>query len=210
MSEPPAADAGATPDALLARIERLQRDGGAQVDPAGLRFLQALSRRMAAQPDSVRERLQARVLAALDAHATRAGPAVPVARIVPKTASAASPLAQLNQAIRAARANAASQDDADDADELASVRRFRRTWTSLRIQDQVDDAVARKPANAGPLNSHVLVLQSLDLMRALSPRYLERFLVHVETLQWLEEAAAQKPAEPQDKPGKAGRKARKS
>ena len=108
-----------------------------------------------------------------------------------------SPLARLNRAILAERAErVAAQEEPGEADELASVRRFRRTWTSLRIQDQVDEAVARKPANAGPLNSHVLVLQALDLMRELSPDYLERFLAHVETLQWLEKAATEPPAKP--------------
>jgi hypothetical protein len=50
--------------------------------------------------------------------------------------------------------------------------------------------VSRRPANAGPLNSHNLVLQSLDMMRGVSTDYLRRFIAHVETLQWLEEAAA--------------------
>jgi hypothetical protein len=124
--------------------------------------------------------------------------------------AAESPLARLNRAILAERAQRIAADEhPGDPDELASVRRFRRTWTSLRIQDQVDEAVARKPANAGPLNSHVLVLQALDLMRELSPQYLERFLAHVETLQWLEKAAAAK-TEPQGKAAKAPRKTRKT
>jgi Protein of unknown function (DUF2894) len=50
----------------------------------------------------------------------------------------------------------------------------------------VEQALARKPAQAGPLNSHVLVLQALELMRELSPDYLRHFLAHVESLQWLE------------------------
>jgi hypothetical protein len=33
-------------------------------------------------------------------------------------------------------------------------------------------------------------------MRGLSTDYLRRFLVHVETLQWLEDAAARAPAKP--------------
>ena len=49
-------------------------------------------------------------------------------------------------------------------------------------------AVARGPAQAGPLNSHALVLRSLERLRELSPAYLRRFLGHVQTLQWLEDA----------------------
>jgi hypothetical protein len=53
----------------------------------------------------------------------------------------------------------------------------------------------RKPANAGPLNSHALVLQTLSLMRDLSPDYLRRFVAGVEALQWLERASEQLPRE---------------
>lgn len=73
-------------------------------------------------------------------------------------------------------------------EELASVRRFRRAWSRGRSQEQLALATLRKPAQAGPLNSHALVLESLALMQALSPDYLRHFMVHVETLQWLEGA----------------------
>ena len=182
-------------------------DGAGQGNAARLRYVEALSRRMADQPEAVRVVLRARLQAALGEGAPVPEPSAPP--ITPRTSAARqqpaiSPLAQLNEALRAAREQAAREDDGEP-DELASARRFRRTWTRLRIQDEVDEAVARKPANAGPLNSHVLVLQSLDLMRGLSPAYLQRFLAHVETLQWLEEAG-QKAAEPAPKAGKTARR----
>lgn len=80
------------------------------------------------------------------------------------------------------------------ADELASARRFRRAWAATRAQDQVDSAVARRPAQAGPLNSHALVLESLALMRELSPDYLRHFMAQVETLLWLDRARTAYPA----------------
>lgn len=104
----------------------------------------------------------------------------------------ASPLAQLNAYIRervAQRTPPPAPGETADGDELPSVRRFRRAWTRVRAQEQVEQAVARRPAQAGPLNSHALVLQSLATMRALSPEYLRRFVEHVETLQWLEQVA---------------------
>jgi len=52
-------------------------------------------------------------------------------------------------------------------------------------------ATHRAPENAGPLNSHMLVLRTLGLMRELSPHYLRRFLSHTETLLWLEQAQGQ-------------------
>lgn len=72
--------------------------------------------------------------------------------------------------------------------EMASVRRFREAWSRIAAENQVDQAVERGPVNAGPLNSHLLVLRSLALMRRLSPEYLRRFLSHVDTLLWLDQA----------------------
>jgi hypothetical protein len=71
-------------------------------------------------------------------------------------------------------------------EELSSVRRFRQVWARGRSQDQLAQARARQPINAGPLNSHALVLQSLALMQELSDDYLRHFLAHVQSLQWLE------------------------
>ena len=110
-----------------------------------------------------------------------------------------SPLAELNAYIRRARAEAAEPlqpGEVHDEEELRSVRRFRRLWGSVEALQQLDHAAARRPANAGPLNSHVLVLRSLALMRELSPDYLRRFLVRIEALQWLERAAEKIPREP--------------
>lgn len=116
------------------------------------------------------------------------------------------PLAELNAYLREASARkAAAAGPGDDPHELASVRRFRQAWDRHRADDQVAQAVARKPAHAGPLNSHVLVLQSLALMRELSPDYLRHFLVQVESLQWLERARERYPARRAGPPGRKTR-----
>ena len=86
--------------------------------------------------------------------------------------------------------------------EMKSVTRFREGWSRLRAETRVTEALGRKPENAGPLNSHALLLRSLDLMRGLSPDYLRRFVTHVDALLWLD-AAGQKPAPPKGK-GKPG------
>jgi hypothetical protein len=112
--------------------------------------------------------------------------------------AACAPLKHLNETIRGATPLAPEEGAAPR--ELASVRRFRTAWGRSRSQEQLQQALARKPAQAGPLNSHVLVLQALELMGELSPDYLQHFLRHVESLQWLEQAReARSPA----KPGKA-------
>jgi hypothetical protein len=123
--------------------------------------------------------------------------------------AAAGPLAQLTESIRAsvaARMEAAAPGESWDPDELINARRFRRAWDRGRTLDQVEQALARKPASAGPINSHALVLRSLEVMRELSPDYLRRFLVHVETLQWLDQAVETTPRE-QPKPGKPAKPA---
>ncbi len=72
--------------------------------------------------------------------------------------------------------------------ELKALRYFRSTWSRLSVDQQLARSIARQPANAGPLNSHLLVLRSLKSMRALSPDYLRRFVSYVDTLFWLDQA----------------------
>jgi hypothetical protein len=200
MSEAqPPQDAAA---ALQAALAAMRRDGAWRIDPARFHWLEALSRRLPAQSEPVRRILQARLEAAVADYALRLAAAPPPAANVrglhavaaPLPAAAGGgPLVQLNRAIRSARpADAAAlPGESQQPDELASVRRFRRAWSASRSQQQVAQAALRKPANPGPLNSHALVLDSLELMRELSPDYLRRFLLHVESLQWLEQAREQ-------------------
>lgn len=156
---------------------------------ARLRALQldALARRLAAQPEPVRAILEARVAqgrAALAAQPAQESAAA--ARVTPPA-----PKIDWPQAPRPSA-------------ELASVGRFRRAWSRTRAQDSVTQAAAQRPANAGPLNSQVLVLQSLDLMGQLSADYLRRFIAHAESLLWLEAVGAQAPTPAARKPKRRG------
>jgi hypothetical protein len=65
---------------------------------------------------------------------------------------------------------------------------FRNTWSKLSVDRHVTQAIEQAPENAGPLNSHRLVLRSLALMRDISPDYLNRFVSYVDTLLWLDQA----------------------
>ena len=107
------------------------------------------------------------------------------------------PLLELNAYIRE---RVARRGLAEAGNELASVRRFRQSWERGQALDTVDDALARKPANAGPLNSHMLVLQMLDAARDLSPDYLRRLLVQLDALHWLEAAREKYPPAKSAKP----------
>lgn len=206
MSEAqPPQDAAA---ALQAALAAMRRDGAWRIDPAHFHWLEALSRRLPAQPEAVRRILQARLEAAVADYAVRLAAAPAPAgnvRGLHPAAAGSELLAQLNRSIRSARPAdvAALPGESQQPDELASVRRFRRAWSASRSQQQLAQAALRKPANAGPLNSHALVLDSLELMRELSPDYLRRFLLHVESLQWLEQARGQAASQRAAPAGKA-------
>lgn len=71
--------------------------------------------------------------------------------------------------------------------ELKSVQYFRDTWSKLSAAKQVNQALGHAPKNAGPINSHRVVLRSLELMRDISPDYLNRFMSHVNALLCLDQ-----------------------
>lgn len=85
--------------------------------------------------------------------------------------------------------DAAAQRVATPA-ELKALKHFRSTWTQLGAERQLTRSLAKAPGNPGPLNSHLLVLRSLQRMQELSPDYLHRFISHVEALLWLEQAGS--------------------
>jgi hypothetical protein len=72
--------------------------------------------------------------------------------------------------------------------ELKTMHRFRSTWSRLSVDQRMNRAQAKLPGNAGPLNSQVLALRSLQLMREISPKYLDRFMSYLDALVWLERA----------------------
>jgi len=73
------------------------------------------------------------------------------------------------------------------APQLPAVEEARRLWTELRSRSQLRQSLQQAPADAGPLNSGVLVHRSLALMRTLSPGYLQHFLSYVDALSWLQQ-----------------------
>jgi len=96
----------------------------------------------------------------------------------------ASPLAALLTHIR----GQSRRGERDEGGALQELDYFRATWARLGVERKLSRALAQAPENAGPLNSHFLVLQAVKQMRAISPGYLEHFLSWVDTLLWLEQA----------------------
>ncbi len=212
MAEPESATAPGTAEppshaeaALLAALASLRDAGAGQRDPVRFRYAEALARRMPAAPAAVRRLLHGRLQQAVADCAAAVGAPQPAADRhdgaaagEPRARQApAAPLGELNRYIRAVTGSAASSaadgvpaGAGDGAPELKSARRFREAWSRISAEDAVERAVGRGPENAGPLNSHMLVLRTLTLARALSPDYLRRFLSQADTLLWLDGARA--------------------
>jgi hypothetical protein len=72
---------------------------------------------------------------------------------------------------------------------LRSVAAFKGTWSRLRTEQRLRQALDQVPAMAGPLNSSHLVSRALRAMHDLSPDYLDAFMSHIDTLLWLEQAS---------------------
>lgn len=190
-----------------ATLESLRAEGAQHHDPVRFRYLEVLAARLPAQPPAVQRVLASRLKAAVLDYAERARPAAPLPPMAAAASGAPSPLAQLNRDL-----SARAQADADSVlvgggasvSDMKSVRRFSEVWSKISAERQVAQAFTRGPENAGPLNAHRLMLRSLALMRSLSPDYLRHFLSQMDSLLWLEQAAA-KPARAPLRPGRAGR-----
>lgn len=195
-------------------LDSLRAEGAHRHDPVRFHYLEVLARRLPGQPVAVQQVLAARLHAAVAAYAERARLAAGVAGhsqapAAPAAPVASSALAQLNRDLSA---QAQAQADVDMAraghgaslPEMKSVRQFSAVWSQISAERQLAQALRRGPENAGPLNSHRLMLRSLSLMQSLSPDYLRRFLSQVDSLLWLEQAAT-KPLGSAAKPGRKGR-----
>jgi hypothetical protein len=187
------------------RLAALHSDGAERLDPMGWHRLAALARRTQAAPADVQAVLVPKLHTLWVGMAQRCAlpPAVP--DVQPPTPMCPSPLAALTQHLHAraqAQTDAATpvgsglMTDGDPTTDSPSVQRFRETWAHIATEHQVARATARAPDNAGPLNSHMLVLRSLALMQDLSPDYLRRFLSHLDTLLWLEKASPKAASKP--------------
>jgi hypothetical protein len=191
-------------------LESLRAEGSQHHDPVRFRYLEVLGERLLSQPPAVRQVLERRLQAAVADYAGRVRGAAPRACVAAAVAKTPSPLQQLNREL-----SARNRPEADSVlaaagagvSDLQSVRRFSEVWSKISAEKQLAQALTRGPENAGPLNSHRLMLRSLALMRSLSPDYLRHFLVQMDSLLWLERAAV-RPARAPLKQGRAGRGAK--
>lgn len=197
---------------LQRRLDALRASGAAERDPVRFAYLDALARRAATQPASIRQVLAGKFDASADELLSRPAP-TPTASAPSVSASPlAALLAYIGQQVHAQPvsnplANASSRPSGDQrpqakdsvsgsrlpAPELKSVAYFRDEWSKLSSEQQLTQTLAQAPENAGPMNSQHLVLRSLQVMRDIAPDYLHGFMSYIDALIWLEHAAPVKP-----------------
>ena len=166
---------------LLARVESAR----AQVAPVRHRVLEAMARRVAQQQGEARRQLIARVEALMSEPAVQAGSAETVTPM-PNHAELSQLVARLN---RHAGATEATPARLAAPQPLKSVVTFQRTWSTLRVEQRLRQALAQVPAQAGPLHSARIVSRALQALHDLSPAYLDAFMTHVDALQWMEQTS---------------------
>ena len=188
------------PDYWQSIIE-LRKAGADQVDPVRLHYLEALAARADAQQDHVKELLSKKLAKATVELSDRINEIVAKAgtsdvahspAVQPRTL-----LVELTRYLLEHTHDASLQPQANQIgmrSELKAVRQFRSTWSKLSADKQLNHELDQAPKNAGPINSHMLVLRSLALMRDISPDYLNRFISYADTLVYLDAIENQKQA----------------
>lgn len=182
-------------DALRPKADALdlsQVDGAAeaaQLDPVGWHYLQVLAERTRTQAGPAQVLLQIKLHNALAQLQDRLQARLPAQAhmAVPPSQRAASPLSMLLKDMTAHSTERPLNSQGHGRIDNPSVVQFRQQLDKIRVQKQVNQAMAQAPHNAGPINSHMLVLRSLRLMRDVSPDYLNRFMNYADTLLCLEE-----------------------
>lgn len=200
--------------ALTDKIAALRDAGAPAFDASSWQHILSLRERMQAHHGAVRTLLDHKLLQALDALQTRMA-AVSASRVTLATeaASSSTPLPSvLGQLVQAWQVKGQTHQPVQPTpiqhpqQESPRVQAFRAELGKLRTHKQVNHALAQAPLNAGPLNSHMLVLKSMGLMREASPDYVQHLVMYVETLQRLATAGEVKARKAVPTQGKTTRK----
>ena len=168
------------PSDALALLQPAQAAEAAQLDPVGWHYILVLAERTRTQTGPAQALLQAKLNTALAQLQLRL--AKPQTPSTLPSSQAPSPLSALLQDMAAPSAQRPLSPSGHGRLDNPRVEQFRQQLGKISVQKQVTQAIAQAPQNAGPINSHMLVLRSLGLMRDLSPDYLNRFMAYVDTL----------------------------
>ena len=181
-------EAGAADDPLT-DVERRRALGAAERDPVRFGVIEALARRAAVHEGEAQrllvQRLQA-LLAEFDA-----APVSPHPPPVHGATALAGLSALVDRLGRTAAPPGATRSSLQPPTPkpLKAMARHQGTWSRLRADQRLRQALAQVPAMAGPLNSSHLVNRALQELRGVSPAYLDAFMAHADTLLWLEQAS---------------------
>lgn len=168
-----------------------------RLDPVRFHFIEAMERRAANHDGDVRRILDDKLCALLEAYADDLARAESASSDAVDSATSELPARDgLGRLIDDIAQRAVPRENAHAVEnpvaelsrfpELEALGEFRKTWSALHAESQLQKAMAQVPTNAGPLNSEALVHRAIALMRELSPGYLQQFLAYVDTLSWME------------------------
>ena len=179
----------------------LQSADAARLDPVGWHYIEVLAEHARTQKGTAQSLLNDRLVKALSDFKARLDAASTAQK--PACDATPSPLAVLLRDMSPTTQAIQSGKSLSWRSESPRIQQFRQQLSKISVQKQVTQAIAQAPQNAGPINSHMLVLRSLGLMRDISPDYLNRFMGYIDTLLCLDEAALGKASPKKTAPGKA-------
>jgi hypothetical protein len=178
-------------------VDALRERGDHRFDRVRFHFIEALARRAAAYDGEVRRILDEKVATLLAVYCRELESHEPAAPDATANATATAtldvptPRGLLGQLVDRIAETSASRSDIPPTGHAATALTYLGSiWSKLNIDRRLNESFSAVPKNAGPLNSHHIVHQSLALMRDLSPEYLHRFMAHVDALAWLDDAHA--------------------
>ncbi|TAM21458.1 MAG: DUF2894 domain-containing protein [Rhodanobacter sp.] len=185
------------PASPRATIEAWRAQQAHAAEPWRFHLIDALERRLANHTGATHQWLEARLRQLMDRYAEGLNESTDVAE-KPATTTASStpargPLGELVDQLTQRTGKDGGQGDEATSDsavpELLALDTFRKTWSRLHAQSQLQQVREQAPAHGGPLSSAILVHRSVTLMRSLSPDYLAHFLTYIDDLSWLEQLA---------------------
>ena len=163
------------------RLDAWRAQGADRVDPVRFALIESLARRAGAHEGLARRLLDERLSGLVEDYARDVAASAPVDASGTRDPAAAGALATL-----LARMPHRAMDG-DPYPELPVLQQFRTLWAGLRTESQLRQSLEPVAGDAGPLNSAVLVHRSLNLMRTLSPGYLQHFIAYADTLSSLQQ-----------------------
>lgn len=174
---------------VAAQLQAWRTRGAERMDPVRFAFLDALATRAQAHGGAVRRLLDARLATLVAAYARDLAGWTPRSSQTTPDGSALRALVTALQDRVPAQATDA-RVDASVGQAPAVLEEARRVWTQVRTDSQLRASLDDVPADAGPLNSGMLVHRALHVMREVSPGYLQHFIAYADTLSSLERLQA--------------------